>query len=104
MRIDRDNDFEHAVAHDGQLALRRALATGGVDGAIRRLCEILFHYEQYCDQCTKRVWSPHLSAGRAFCRRCGPVSAATTIQQENHYEPNGSTQSGCWHGPAASNA
>jgi hypothetical protein len=75
--IDPDlrRDLERAIANDDHLALRRVRATGGVDGANGRRCEMLFHYQEVCDQCTRQTWSPHLSAGRAFCRRCCPVCA-----------------------------
>ena len=75
--IDPDlrRDFERAIANDDHLAVRRARAAGAIDEGARRHCEILFHYEERCDQCARRIWSPHLSAGRAFCRRCCPACA-----------------------------
>lgn len=30
-----------------------------------------------CDQCGRRVWHPHVTAGRAYCSRCCPECAAS---------------------------
>jgi hypothetical protein len=71
-----DSDFDRVLAHDDHLALRRARRAGDADGR----CEILFRYEEVCDQCGRRTWQPHVAAGRTFCRRCCPGCAAAVQQ------------------------
>ncbi len=73
----RDNDFDRALAHDDALELRRARRTGqpAVPEVIQ--CQILFAYQERCDQCARLVWKPHVAAGRTFCRRCCPACASS---------------------------
>ena len=80
----RNEELDRAIANDDHLALRRARRATAVDGAMRRRCEMLFRYQEVCDQCARRTWSPHLSEGRAFCRRCCPACAGCATRTGNN--------------------
>ena len=63
-------DLERAIAQDDHLDLREAHRND-----VHETCRILFHYEEICEQCSRRTWQPHVTSGRTFCRRCCPACA-----------------------------
>jgi len=74
VEMTRNYDLERAIANDDHLDWRRAGRAAGC-GQDHDRCQILFHYEERCDQCARRTWKPHVTAGWTFCRRCCPACA-----------------------------
>lgn len=70
-----DYKFERAIAQDDYLDRRLAHWAAAEGDRIGR-CEILFHFEEQCDQCARKTYRSHIAAGRSFCKSCCPACAA----------------------------
>lgn len=72
-----NHEFDRPITHDDRLALCQARRAQRVEGPGH--CEVLFHYEQNCDQCARRSYRPHVTAGRTFCRNCCPACGRAVL-------------------------
>jgi len=66
-----DQALARVLANDDHLDLRQARRAGAKE--TDEACRVLFHYEETCEQCSRRTWRPHIAGGRTFCRRCCPA-------------------------------
>ena len=71
-----NDEFDRALAHDDYLELRRASRAAAYGQYDNDRCQILFHYEETCDQCGRKTFRPHLASKLTFCRRCCPACAS----------------------------
>jgi hypothetical protein len=72
----KSDDLDRVLAHEDHLELRRARRADAGDGR----CQILYHYQEDCDQCSRRTFQPHLTATRSYCRRCCPACAPAILR------------------------